>query len=375
MNILDYVHLRNIHRSTGVGRVARELTEHLAKRPDVNLRILADQGDYARIVHQVGAPWTGFAYSLFARDTSRQQMLWYLNDAPTAETFWPEAEIVYCPAESYVPVRRARLVVACHDMQLFEPGVHPMSRWLLQQRLKWGLLFRRLGETVHMLQTISNFSAERIAHFFPALRDRIRVVPNAVSAAFFERPTSEGIAAVARMGLMGKRYLLLPGGLHFRKNAELVFEAWPEIAQRDPELRLVVAGHNQPAYAARAKALPSVFLTDFLEEDALIALFHHAELVWFPSKYEGFGMPVLEAMACGAPVVSSTSSALPEIAGGAAAAMVPADRPGDHVDAVLGLLGAAAERARARELGLRRAAEFTWERSTELLASSLAALL
>ena len=375
MKILDYVHLRNIYRSTGVGRVARELTEHLAYRPDVDLRILADRQDHAAFVHKVGSPWTEFHYCFFERETSRQQMWWYLLDRPQAEDYWPEAEIVYCTAESYVPTRRARLAVACHDMQLFEPEAHPMSRWLLQQRLKWRLLFGRLGETAHMIHTISAFSAGRIAHFFPALETRIRVIPNAVSPAFFAPPTAVGQEVFARLGLSGEPYVLLPGGLHHRKNAELILAAWPEMQRRRPELKLVITSHNTPAYLERAKLLPGIVPTGFQEEEALVALYSGAELVWFPSKYEGFGMPVVEAMACGTAVVTSNSSALPEIAGGAAAAMLSPDEPGEHVEAVLGLLDDASARRRAGERGRRRAAEFTWARSADQLMQNFAALL
>ncbi len=375
MNVLAYVHLRNIYRSTGVGRVSRELAEHLALRPDVHLRILADRQDHANIVHKVGPPWTGFEYACFARDTSQQQMWWVLNDAPKAEHFWPEAEIVYCTAESYVPTQRARLVVTSHDMQLFEPGAHAMSRWLLQQRLKWWLLFRVLADRAHLFHAISNFSAERMAHYFPEIATRIRVIPNAVSQAFFEPPTLAGTAIHDALGLDGVPYLLVPGGLHFRKNASVILDAWPELHRRCPELRLVVAGHNAPIYTGRAKTLPGVVLAGFQEEAPLVALYHGAAAVWFPSRYEGFGMPVLEAMACGVPVVTSDTTALPEVAGGAAAALVSPDRPRDHVDAITGLLQDSRARAEAIARGHARAQQFTWTRSTDQLVTVFRQLL
>lgn len=375
VRVLNYVHLRNIYRSTGVGRVTREFAEHLAAHPAVEQEILADPGDFREIVPKVGAPWTEFRYHFLRHETSRQQALWFLNDAPPAESFWPEAEIVYCSAESYVPVRRARLVVTCHDMQLFEPGAYPLSRWLVQQRAKWWLLFRRLSERVHLLATISEFSAQRIAHYFPALRDRIRVVPNAVSEAFFRPVQSGGLAALARLGLTDAPFVMLPGGLHFRKNAPLVLRAWPEIHRRRPELKLVVAGHNSLAFAEQAKALPGVVLAGFLDEPEFVALYSAAELVWFPSRYEGFGMPVLEAMACGTAVVASEATSIPEIAGGAAAALLSPDRPGEHAEAILALLQDDRALHAAGERGQRRAAEFTWQRSTERLVQEFARLL
>ncbi len=376
VNLLSYVHLRNIYRSTGVGRVARELTEQMALRPDVRLKVLADREDHARVIEKVGGPWPGFDYRFMERPTSRQQAVWFLRNAPVAESYWPECEVVYCTAESYVPVRRAKLAVACHDMQLFEPGAHAMSRWLLQQRAKWWLLFRRLAAKADMFHAISEFSAERMAHFFPAVRDRLRVVPNAVSESFFLPPTAAGRKLLGELGVADRPYVLVPGGLHHRKNAEVILKAWPLIQERMPELRLVIASHNSPEYIPQAEVLaPSLVLAGLQEEQGIVALYHGAQAVWFPSRYEGFGMPVLEAMATGAPLVTSNVSAIPEVAGGAAAALVDPNRPGDHVEAIVGLLNDSGAQARARALGRARAAEFRWSRSAGMLVEAFRGLL
>ena len=376
MNILAYVHLRNIYRSTGVGRVARELTEHLACRPGVQLQVLADRGDHNAVISKVGSPWDCFPYRFLPHETSRQQALWILTGRPVAETFWPEVDVVYCTAESFVPVRRARLAVASHDMQLFEPGAHRRSRWLMQQRLKWRLMFARLAQQADLFHAISHYSADRMAHFFPSIRSRIRVIPNAVSSSFFLPPTAGGNQILATLGIADRPYVLVPGGLHHRKNAGLILSAWPRIHQACPDLQLVIINHNDPAYVARAEALgSSVILAGFQEEAQIVALYSSAQAVWFPSRYEGFGMPVLEAMACGAPLISSASSAIPEVAGGAAAALLSPDAPGQHVDAIIGLMGDSAAREQARTLGRQRAANFTWARSANLLGNEFQALL
>ncbi len=95
LNLLAYVHLRNIHASTGAGRVARQLTEHLALRDDISLHVLADAADHARILPLVKMPWTEFSYHTFSSDTSRQQARWFAFHRPFAESFWPEAQIVF----------------------------------------------------------------------------------------------------------------------------------------------------------------------------------------------------------------------------------------------------------------------------------------
>ena len=375
MNLLSYVHLRNIYRSTGVGRVARELTEHLAVLPGVNLEVLADPGDHLKIVHKVGEPWTSYRYHFMQHETSRQQALWYLLNSPTAESYWPDTELVYCTAESYVPVRKARLAVSCHDTQHFEPGAHKMSFWLLKQRFKWKLLFDRLAAKADMFHMISNFAADRTAHFFPSIKLRLRVVPNAVSERFFRPPSEEGNQVLTQFGIADRPYVLVPGGLHHRKNAELILDAWPHIHRRKPDLTLVIINHSDPTYLDRARTLqPSLILGGYQDEEPLVALYNAAQLVWFPTRYDGFGMPVIEAMACGAPVVSSNTSAIPEIAGDAATLLSP-DRMEEHVEVICGLMDDDGARETFRRLGRQRAQRYRWATSAQLLAENFASLL
>ena len=373
-NILSFVHLRNIYRATGVGRVSRELTENLHALSHCRVEILADAADHEAVIDKVGAPWTTFTYHLFKNDTSRQQAIWYLMNRPRAEDYWPEVDVVHCTAESYVPVRKASLAVSCHDAQHFEPGVHRMSPWLIRQRLKWKLLFARLDREADMFHMISQYAADRTAHFFPAISSRLRVIPNAASESFFLPATEAGKQILSTLNLSGRRFLLAPGGLQYRKNADLILTAWPRIHAAVPDLLLVIINWTDPVYQGQAEALaPSCILAGFQEEETLVALYQAAELVWFPTRYDGFGMPVVEAMASGTPVVSSNTSAIPEVAGGAALLLSP-ERPDDHVEAICGLLQDFAARELMSHRGREHAAKFRWIRSAEALAAEFALL-
>ncbi len=375
LNLLAYVHLRNIHRSTGAGRVARQLTEHLALRDDVKLELLADPGDKARILPLVGAPWTEFRYHLFQKETSRQQAYWFLLDRPRAEKYWPEAQIMYCTAESYVPTKTARLAVTLHDAAYFEPAAHLRDKSFSAQKIKWQLLYRKLDRKADLFHTVSQFSADRLGHFFPHIRSRLRVVHNAVTPHFFEPVTAAGTDYVRGVGLADRPFILVPGGLHFRKNAELVLAAWPALRERFPDLVLAVINHSNPAYIERAKALGDRFrVLGFVTDDGLRALYAAAQIVWFPSRYEGFGLPVIEAMACGTPVVTSRASSLPEIAGDAAILASP-ESAAAHLEALEGLLTSESLRRDLADRGRLRAREFTWSRSAERLKTYFEGLL
>ena len=224
------------------------------------------------------------------------------------------------------------------------------------------------------LAAVSHFSAERITHFFPSLSSRLRIVHNAVSPCFFSPVPAEGKDALKQWGLADRRFVLLPGGLNYRKNASLVLKAWPFVHQTHPDVQLVVAGHCEPAFLASAKALEeSVRLTGYVSDEILCALYDAAEVVWFPSLYEGFGLPVLEAMARGTAVVASNSTSLPEVAGDAAVLVSPTS-VSEHVDALRSLMEDTRQREVLGQRGRRRAQQFTWQRSAAQLRQHFVSL-
>lgn len=197
--------------------------------------------------------------------------------------------------------------------------------------------------------------------------EQIAAIPLAADPAFTPQPPNVVAALRARYHLPEKILLYL-GSNKPHKNLERLIEAWAVIQAEVPDVTLVIAGawlpqHPQPRQHAQALGIDArVCWLGPLPGADLPGLYTAADVFVFPSLYEGFGLPVIEAMACGLPVACANSSSLPEVAGDAAVLFDPT-RAGAIVEALRLLLGDGALRADLRLRGLRQAAQFSWMRT------------
>jgi glycosyltransferase involved in cell wall biosynthesis len=210
----------------------------------------------------------------------------------------------------------------------------------------------------------------------PSTAKRALVVALAASEQFADPDAKRAAAAVAARHGIARPYVLAAGTLEPRKNLLRLLAAWAALDddQRDAfELVLVGPVGWEAQEIVQAAQAARIVVAGYVPDDELAALYAGCELFCYPSLYEGFGLPVLEAMKAGAPVLTSNVSSLPEVAGDAAALVDPLS-----VDAMSGeisrLLGDAQERDRLRAAGLRRAAEFSWERTADEVLHVLRAL-
>ena len=186
----------------------------------------------------------------------------------------------------------------------------------------------------------------------------------------------------ARYGLPS-RYVLAVGTLEPRKNLTTLLQAFARLrrgAKTDPELGLVLAGArgwlDEPVFqSVRSLGLEQVVrFPGFIDDEDLPAVYRGAELFVFPSLYEGFGLPLLEAMACGVPVITSNVSSMPEVAGGAALLVDPRDVHG-LAAAIAQVLRDEALRGRLRDAGIARAGQFSWETAARQTLDTYASLV
>ncbi|MBM4132435.1 MAG: glycosyltransferase family 4 protein [Nitrospira sp.] len=261
-------------------------------------------------------------------------------------------------------------VVTVHDLWLDRYPRY--STKLLGQRVSF-YRTKRTAWRARRVITVSDHSARDIESLYGLPRNRITVIPNAVSDDF--RPVQDPDAPAQirrRFGLPTDRFILFVGGADPRKNHRTLLRAYAQRADRLKDHCLVLVGdiHHRfgdMAHTARELGLERhIVCTGRLPLADLRLLYSYATVFVFPSIYEGFGMPVLEAMACGAPVITSSTTSLPEVAGDAALLIDPenAEVLGDALQRVL---EDAALRKTLRTKGFERVKDFTWDRSARWL--------
>ncbi|CCF83155.1 Glycosyltransferase [Nitrolancea hollandica Lb] len=252
-------------------------------------------------------------------------------------------------------------VVTIHDMVPFiYPETHArLTNWLFRHYIPRTLRF------VDQVVTVSEASRRDIQRYYGMPASKIRVIPNGVSPAFTPVPPT-AVAGVLRRYAVPQSYILTVGALQARKNLETLFAAYRVLRCKGLPHRLVVTGRKAWKAAGIFTSLQQlgleedVILTGYVADEDLPALYSGAAAFAFPSLYEGFGLPPLEAMACGTPVVTSNRSSLPEVVGTAGLTVEPSDVRG-FASALERLLTDAALHEACRERGLARASRFTWD--------------
>jgi glycosyltransferase involved in cell wall biosynthesis len=280
--------------------------------------------------------------------------------------FHARGNLLWSPAGTG-PIGVRNQVITVHDIAPLEypEGYSPAFRqW-------YEFLWRRALPRVRAIITVSEFNKRRLIERLGLAPDAIHVTHLGVDHSYFYPRGADEIDAVRRKHGLPEKFVLFVGSLSARKNIRRLIEAWRET--RDPDACLVLAGGfgsiglaggELPDLPPRTKVIGRV------DDDDLPALFTAATLFAYPSVYEGFGLPPLEAMACGTPCLVSNVTSIPEVAGAAARQVDPEDVPG-LARALDELLGDASLLARMREAGLNHVKRFTWDatalRTNEIL--------
>jgi glycosyltransferase involved in cell wall biosynthesis len=306
----------------GTARHLNGLLPHLEAMPDLDVRRLS-----------WGGPGRATAV---ARD-----VWWYLGALPRRAR---RLDVLHCPSFR-APLRSpVPLVVTVHDLAVLR---HPevFNRW---SRTYGRALVPRVVRAADRVIAVSEFTRRELVELVGVDEDRIRVVPNAVDAPF----GAEGAAAAGD-------YVLAVGTIEPRKNLARLFEA-----MRGVELELRLVGERGWGESDVVVQLHRFRSLGRVSDETLASLYRGARVFVYPSLYEGFGLPVLEAMASGTPVVTSRGGALEELTGGAAVVVDPLDPSSIRA----GIEEALARADELRAAGLDRARRFSWRASAEATA-------
>jgi len=263
------------------------------------------------------------------------------------------------------PLAIARQVCNIHDLI---PLDHP--EWFNRRFASWyEWLLPRLAKKVQHIIAISQFTKQRIVERLGVKPEKVTVIPNGVDDRFSPR-TPEEIQAVRRsLGIHAPAYILCVGSLEPRKNLRRLLEAWARVQPwLDADVELVVAGAKGSSRVFDTVQIdplpPRVQFTGYVSDEQLPCLYAGALALVYPSLYEGFGLPPLEAMACGTPVVTSDGTSLPEVAAEAAVLVNPEDVD-SIAQGIRHVVSSSALREELRRLGLERASRTSWERTPQ----------
>ncbi|AGY60328.1 glycosyltransferase family 4 protein [Gloeobacter kilaueensis] len=261
-----------------------------------------------------------------------------------------EAQLLFCPIPEAPLKASCRSVVTVHDLiPLHFPGCFP-----LQLELYYRYYLPAVLRRAEQVLAVSEATARDLRAFFGLAAHKITVIPPAHdSSRFFSR------------GLPPDNYFLYLGRADLHKNLERLLRAFALVSEAG-ELRLVGTGRVERlvALAGELGVAARVQFMNYVPAAQLPALIERAQALVMPSLWEGFGLPVLEAMACGTPVITSNCASLPEVAGDAALLVDPLSIH-EIAAAMRAILGEAGLRERLKELGLERAGQFSWSAAAQ----------
>jgi glycosyltransferase involved in cell wall biosynthesis len=339
----------------GSARAIAALRAELERRDDVEVLAVAHGG------RQPSAGWRRLLRGL-------HRELVYMPVQLPRRAAKAGADILHCPVGVATARSRVPLVITVHDVMALE---HP--EWFtranaLQQRL---VLPRALAAAARVIVP-SRYTRERLlatCHVDPA---QVDVVPWGIASSFAPGPADAG--ALQKLDVESP-YALAVGTLQPRKNLPAALAAFERAAAEGVAHTLVVAGARGWRDEAAVEMLRQSRLRDRIRvlgrvtDEELVELYRGADCLVFPSLYEGFGFPALEAMACGAPVVCADRTSLPEVAGDAAVLIDPGDTAA-FASALVEVLSSPTRREELTAAGLARAREFSWSRCADLTVAA-----
>lgn len=353
-------------QKAGIGRYTRQLLGALAARDDLEFRVFycARDSAAARMPH---LPPSARVRALPLSDRVTNA-IWHRARLPIpVELLLGRFDLFHSPDFTLPPVS-APAVLTVHDLAfLTVPDcAYPTLRTYLERTVP------RSARNADHIIAVSQSTRRDVINRFGIAPEKVTTVYEAAGPEFYPESAEQTALSLLEVGI-SRPFILAVGTLEPRKNYARLLDAYARVLERGAHQDLIVAGGPGWMFQPVLDRIDSLGLADRVRivqpDDAhLRALYSGADAFVYPSLYEGFGIPVLEALACGAPVACSHTSSLPEVLGDVGLSFDPRSVE-EITDAILRLLGEADLRGRLRELGPGRAASFSWDRAAEETAA------
>jgi glycosyltransferase involved in cell wall biosynthesis len=353
-----------VHRRAGLGRYAYELTSALLAADAVN--------QYVAFYHRpqdahIDPPLDRLPHLTTSLDTKPWRLAALLGQylRIPQDRMFPGIDLFHATDHLLPRLSRVKSVFTLHDLifRLYPETHKPLNRWFLT------LTMPRFLQAADAVITVSRHTATDAMRFYGLDEKKIHVIHEGVNPLF--RPAStEAIARVRQKYALPDRFILSLGTIEPRKNLTALLDAYRTLRGAGSDVGLVFAGKKGWLYEGFFRRLrelgleDKVVFTGFVPEADLPALYSAAELFVFPSLYEGFGLPVLEAMACGTAVISSNAASLPEVSGDAALLVDPTG-VADLAGAIEEVLDNNVHREELEGKGPEQAGRFSWDKAAE----------
>ena len=349
---------RKLH-DFGIGTYIRNLLRHLARLDRESEYVVLCRPEDRQTLAAVGPNFRTVAESAPNYSLAEQVRIPLALKRERVSLF-------HAPHYVLPPLVRCPSVVTIHDC------IHLMFPQYLPNRLALGYArtsIRLAAQRATRVMTVSESSKRDILRFVETASDKIDVIYNAYDERFAVEPREEDVVRVRERYQLHDEFVLYAGNVKPHKNLERLIQAFHLVRKRGLDhLKLVLIGDEISKYAALRRAVHKhqlhqyVRFLGYLPEETLAVMYRLAGVFVFPSLYEGFGLPPLEAMASGTPVVTSNLSSLPEVTGDAAVLIDPYD-PAAIAEGIYQVLTDESLRRELRRKGLARAGEFSWEAS------------
>ena len=361
---------RKLH-DYGIGTYVRNLVRELARQVNDDTYVLICAPDDAEFVKTLGPRFEAIV-DRSANYSAREQI-----SIPIALSR-AHVDLFHAPHYVVSPLISCPFVVTIHDcIHLRFPQYLPNRAALYYARAFMSLAARRSSRIL----TVSQASKDDILHYLKVPASKVEVIPNALDERLAATPSPEAQARVRERFLLTSPFILYAGNIKPHKNVDRLIEAYSLLRRRGVDhAKLLIIGDEISKYPQlrrlvhRFQLHQHVRFLGFVPDATLAALYRMASVFVFPSLYEGFGLPPLEAMAAGVPVITSNVSSLPEVVGDAALLIDPMS-PASIADAMARVLGDAELSRDLVRRGFERVKQFSWERSVARTHEVYAALV